>query len=209
MILGEYNSILSLLKIKSMPNTIDDIVIDVALMSQEHSSVEMISNANHIVHLDEIQITQSQFKQIFYPFGENFGLDTKKSSSKDIFPFVTFVSPYRSVGENAFSLLDQIVSNLEDDLNVSRNCFTTYSLMELTNEITSIKSLYDIPVTSVLSSLSWSNIISVLNDFTVTKDMNDSILKPLFVVNVVFKTPNSNVKPTMIKFNYRITSFVL
>lgn len=209
MILGEYNSILSLLKIKSMPNTIDDIVIDVALMSQEHSSVEMISNANHIVHLDEIQITQSQFKQIFYPFGENFGLDTKKSSSKDIFPFVTFVSPYRSVSENAFSLLDQIISNLEDDLNVSRNCFTTYSLMELTNEITSIKTLYDVPVTSVLSSLSWSNILSVLNDFTVTKDMNDSVLKPLFVVNVVFKTPNSNVKPTMIKFNYRITSFVL
>jgi uncharacterized membrane protein len=192
-----------------MPNTIDDIVIDVALMSQEHSSVEMISNANHIVHLDEIQITQTQFKQIFYPFGENFGLDTKKSSSKDIFPFVTFVSPYRSVSENAFSLLDQIISNLEDDLNVSRNCFTTYSLMELTNEITSIKTLYDVPVTSVLSSLSWSNILSVLNDFTVTKDMNDSILKPLFVVNVVFKTPNSNVKPTMIKFNYRITSFVL
>lgn len=209
MILGEYNSILSLHKLKSMPNTIDDIVIDVALMSQQHSSVEMISNANHIVHLDEIQITQSQFKQIFYPFGENFGLDTKKSSSKDIFPFVTFVSPYRSVSENAFSLLDQIISNLEDDLNVSRNCFTTYSLMELTNEITSIKTLYDVPVTSVLSSLSWSNILSVLNDFTVTKDMNDSVLKPLFVVNVVFKTPNSNVKPTMIKFNYRITSFVL
>ena len=193
-----------------MQNTIDDIVIDVALMSQEFSSsIEIISNANHIVYLDEIPITQSQFKQIFYPFGENFGLDTKKSGSKEISPFVTFLSPQRSVTGNSFSLLEQILSNLEDDLNVSRNCFTTYSLMELTNEISSIKTLYDVPITSVLSSLTWSNIVNVLKDFTLTKDLSNSTFKPLLVVNVVFKTPNTNTKPTMIKFNYRITSFVL
>jgi hypothetical protein len=192
-----------------MSDIIDDIVVDVALMLQEHSNVEVITNGNHIIYLDEIQISQTQFKQIFYPFGENFGLDSKKSGSKDIFPFVSFLSPYRTMNENAFSLLDQIITNLEEDLNISRNCFTTYSLMELTNELTSIKTLYDIPVTSVLSSLTWSNIISVLNDFTMTKDMSYSTFKPLFVVNVVFKSPNTNVKPTMIKFNYRIDSFVL
>jgi hypothetical protein len=81
--------------------------------------------------------------------------------------------------------------------------------MELTNEISSIQSLYDVPVTSLLSSLTWSNIVSLLNDYTITKNLSNTVLQPLFVVNVVFKTPNSSVKPTMIKFNYRISSFTL
>ncbi len=192
-----------------MSNTIDDIVIDVAIMSQEHTKVEVISNSNHVVYLDEISISQSQFKQIFYPFGEIFGIDSKKKNSNENLPFVTFTSPYRTVNNSTFSLLEQIISNLEEDLNVSRNCFTTYSLMELTNEISSVQTLYDVPVTSVISSLTWSNIVSLLNDYTMTKNLSNTILQPLFVVNVVFKTPNSTVKPTMIKFNYRISSFTL
>lgn len=192
-----------------MSNTIDDIVIDVAIMSQEHTKVEVISNSNHVVYLDEISISQSQFKQIFYPFGEIFGIDSKKKNSSENLPFVTFTSPYRTVNNSTFSLLEQIISNLEEDLNVSRNCFTTYSLMELTNEISSVQTLYDVPVTSVISSLTWSNIVSLLNDYTITKNLSNTILQPLFVVNVVFKTPNSTVKPTMIKFNYRISSFTL
>ena len=207
-ILVEYNSILSLYKVKKrMQNTIDDIVIDVAIMSQEHTKIEVISNSNHVVYLDEISITQNQFKQIFYPFGEIFGLDGKKRNSYENLSFVTFTSPYRTVDNSTFSLLEQIISNLEEDLNVSRNCFTTYSLMELTNEISNIKTLYDLPVTSLISSLTWSNILSLLDDYTLTKNLSNSLLQPLFVVNVVFKTPNSTVKPTMIKFNYRISSF--
>ena len=126
---------------------------------------------------------------------------------KDFF-YITFLAPYRKIDGKLFSLLEEIIKNIEDDLNVSRNCFTTCSLIELTNDLSNIKTLCDINCCSLLCCLTWSNVLSVLKDYNLANNTN-IIYKPLFVVNVVFKTPNPNVKPTIIKFNYRLSSIFL
>ncbi len=192
-----------------MPSSIEDIVIDVAVLSKEHPSLEIVSNNNHIVHLDEIQIPEGRFRQIFYPYGDFFGIDTQKTNANELLEFVSFQSPWRTVNGQQFSLLDEIIGSAEEDLNVSRNCFTTCSMIELTNEISKIKSLYDIGAQCILTALTWTNIVSVVRENTLTKDTSDSIVKPLLVVNVVFKNPNPNVKPTMIKFPFRLESISL
>jgi len=184
-----------------------EVLIDVAVLSQEYSPIEITCNNNHIVNLDEIEMNEESFRSIFYPYGDNFGLDCKKCTTKEFF-YITFLAPYRKVDGKSFYLLEEIIKNTEEDLNVSRNCFTTCSLIELTNDISKIKTLCDIDCCSLLCSLTWSNIMNLLKDYSLANNHPVNI-RPIFVVNVVFKSPNPNVKPTVVKFNYRITSLCL
>ena len=181
------------------------IVMDVAVLCKEYSNVDITCSNNHVIDLDEIEISAEKFKNIFYPYGENFGIDCNKCNTIHDFFYITFLTPYRKINGEPFSLLEQIIRNIEEDLNVSRNCFTTCSLIELSNDLSRIKTLCDINCCSLLCSLTWSNIISILNDYHLA-DNSVTTVRPLFVVNVVFKTPNPNVKPTTVKFNYRISS---
>jgi len=182
-----------------------NIVMDVAVLSYQYSNVEVNCNNNHIISLDEINISADKFKHIFYPHGENFGIDCNKCNTVSEYFYITFMSPYRKVNGESFSLLEQIIKNIEEDLNVSRNCFTTCSLIELSNDLSRIKTLCDINCCGLLCSLTWSNIMSMLNDYHLA-DCEMTHVSPLFVVNVVFKTPNPNVKTTTVKFNYRISN---
>jgi hypothetical protein len=188
---------------------INDVVIDVAVLCKEYSPLEIVSNDNHIVHLDEIDISESHFRQIFYPYGDFFGIKPNKSNATEFWEFITFHSPWRTVNGRQFSLLDEIIRSAEQDLNVSRNCFTTCSIIELTNEISNIKTLYDIDSKAVLTSLTWTTIISLLRDNTLTKITDDSIIRPLLIINMVFKNSNPHVKPTMVKFPFRLESVSL
>ena len=188
---------------------INDVVVDVAILCKEYSSLDIVSNDNHIIHLDEIEISENHFRQIFYPHGDFFGTDSSKSNATKFWEFITFHSPWRTVNGRQFSLLDEIISSAEQDLNVSRNCFTTCSMIELTNEISNIKTLYDIDTKSVLTCLTWSTIISLLRDNTLTKITDESIISPLLIINIVFKNSNPHVKPTMIKFPFRLESVSL
>jgi len=181
-----------------------NIVMDVAVLCQEYSNIDVTCNNNHVINLDEIEISAEKFKHIFYPYGENFGIDCNKCNTVHDFFYITFLTPYRKINGEPFSLLEQIIKHIEEDLNVSRNCFTTCSLIELSNDLSRIKTLCDINCCSLLCSLTWSNIMSMLKDYHLA-DNTVTYVRPLFVVNVVFKTPNPNVKPTTVKFNYRIS----
>ena len=214
MILGEYSSlvipcIILFIYYSNSMTVINDIVIDIAVMCKEYSSLDIVSNDNHIVHLDEIIISENDFKQIFYSYGDFFGTDSNKSNANVYWDYITFQSPWRTVNSKQFSLLDEIISSAEEDLNVSRNCFTTCSMIELTNEISNIKTLYDIDTKSVLTSLTWTTIISLLRENTLTKITDNSIISPLLIINIVFKNSNPVVKPTMIKFPFRLESVSL
>jgi hypothetical protein len=124
------------------------------------------------------------------------------------FFYLTFLAPYRKVNGKPFSLLEGVIKNTEEDLNVSRNCFTTCSLIDLSNDLSKIKTLCDINCSSLVCSLTWSNIISMLRDYSLVNKHPVNI-KPLFVVNVIFKSPNPCIKPTVVKFNYRVHSVCL
>ena len=187
-------------------NFIDDaITLDIAVLCQDYSPVEVASNNNHIIELDEICIDEQLFKNIFYPYGENFGLEKKNGSHPTVFPYITFLPTHRTIHHGQpFSLLEQIILNIENDLNVTRNCFTTSTLLELSKELSSIKSLCDIECCSLLSSLPWSNVLSIIKNNYISRNTSTPIKQTILIISVIFKTPNSAILPTIIKFKYKM-----
>lgn len=184
----------------------DTISLDVAVLCQEYSPIEVACNNNHIVELDEIPITEEMFRQIFYPYGENFGIDKKVCGNDISFRYITFLPPWRTLNcGKPFSLLEQIILNIENDLNVTRNCFLTCTLIELSKELSNIKTLCDINCCSVLCTLPWSNVINIIRNDYINRDITNPLRQALLVISVIFKTPNTCILPTIIKFKYRMT----
>jgi hypothetical protein len=177
----------------------NNLLVDIAVLCQEYTHIDLTCN-DHIKNLDVIEITEDDFKNIFYPNGETFGLNKLIMNNKELLPYISFIYPYRTTKGKPFSLLEEIYRGLEEDLNISRTCFTTCTSIELTNQLTKIYTLLDINDCSVLCSLQWSNILNIIRE----QGYNKEIKKPLFVISVVFKTPTPTVKPTIIKFNYSI-----
>ena len=174
--------------------------IDVAVVCEEFNNIELMCE-DHILNLDEIDITLEIFQMMFYPYKENFGLNKDFFINNDKFiPLISFFPNVRTINGKNFYLLEELITNIETDLWVSRHCFTKDTLVALTNEITSIKTLLDIKCCSVLSSLTWSNILNIINNYKLIKE--DVI--PILIVNIVFKTPTKNVKDTVVRFQYKI-----
>lgn len=197
------------------------ITIDVAVLCQEYTKIEKMCD-DHIINLDEIEITKELFQCIFYPYYENFGINKNAVCNNCLYsPYISFLPEYRTVNGKKFYLLEEIISNIESDLNISRNCFTVESLVELTNEIISINSFCDINCCSVLASLTWCNILEIIQNYSAINDncggcssgststsSSGSILQPVIpicVISIIFKTPTPGVKNTIVRFNYRIT----
>jgi hypothetical protein len=184
----------------------NNIIIDVAVIAQNTSAIKKQFDNSHIINLDAINISEELFKNIFYPHGNTFGLDKKYCTKEGVIPYISFLPNYRSVDGKKFYLLEEILSNLEKDLNVSRNCFTTDSLVELTNELIDIKSLCNINCCSLLSSLTWENINDIIKNYKLLQDSQDINMKvvPICVVSIIFKTPTEGVEDTIVKFSYKI-----
>ena len=187
------------------------IIIDVAVLCQEYTNVETSCDDN-IINLEEIPVSIEHFQSIFYPYKDNFGINKDfMLNNKCLINLISFLPEHRIIQNTSkhFYLLEEIISNIERNLNISRNCFTKDSLVELTNEIISIQSLLDINCCSVLSSLSWNNVMEVIENyrFINLKNTKDGEIIPICVVNIVFKTPTADVKNTTIRFNYKITNY--
>ena len=173
-----------------MSNNNNTIYLDIAFLCQEYTNIEILPTNNHIIELDEIRIDERVFKQIFYPYGENFGLDNNICSKRQLLNYITFLPPFRTInGGKPFSLLDQIINNIEEDLNVTRNCFTTDSLIELTKELSSIKYLSDLNCCSLVSSLSWSNIMNIIRNDYINRDSSNRLTQTLLAVSVAAPVP--------------------
>jgi hypothetical protein len=187
-------------ELKSVSNKIN---IDVAVLCQEYTTIEKMCS-DHIINLDEIAVTKEIFQTIFYPYHENFGINKNNViNNKTLTPYISFLPENRTVDGKNFYLLEKIISNIENDLNVSRNCFTIESLVELSNEITNLHSLSDLNYCSVLSSLTWPNIVEIIKNYKLS-DNSSTPLIPICVISIVFKTPTVGVKNTIVRFNYRI-----
>jgi hypothetical protein len=170
------------------------------VVCEEYNNIELMCE-DHILNLDEIEITMEMFQMMFYPYKENFGINKDFFiNNKKFLQFISFFPDYRTIAGKKFYLLEGLITNIETDLCISRQCFTKDSLVELTNEITSIKSLLDIKCCSVLSSLTWSNILDIIRNY---KFIHEEVI-PVLIVNVVFKTPTKGVKDTVVRFQYKI-----
>ena len=180
-------------------NLNEKIIIDFAVVCQEFTNIEITCDSNNIITLDEIEITKKDFCNIFYPNNEKFGIN--KTLDKYYHPFISLQAEHRTSDGKKFNLLESILKNLEYDLNISRNCFTTASRIELANEFSNIKSLSDINACSVLASLTWSNLLDILNNYHV----NNMSVSPIFCISIIFKTPTPGARETIIKLNYKFS----
>jgi hypothetical protein len=64
------------------------------------------------------------------------------------------------------------------------------------------KTLKDLNCCDVINSLSWPHIYSIIkNNYLIS---NTTLTDALLVISVVFKSPNCQVHPTIIKFRYKI-----
>ncbi len=179
----------------------DSVELDIAVLGKDTcTSLEFIDKT-HTVELDEIPIDFSLFKQIFYPYGDNFCLE-KLCQNKVMYPYITFSAVYRSYKGKPFSLLDTIIENIETDLDVMRNCFTTCSLIELSKEISNIATLRNIDC--YYSSLTLCNIISIIRNSYTTMIKDNELKYIILVISVIFKSPNPHILPVIIKFRYKI-----
>jgi hypothetical protein len=179
------------------------IFIDAAVICEEFNNIELKCE-DHIVNLDEIDVTMEMFQLMFYPYKENYGLNRDFFINNTKFlPFISFFPEFRSVKGYKFYLLEKIISNIETDLNISRHCFTKDTLVELTNEITSIKTLLDIKCCSVLSSVTWHNILDIIKNYSY---IHKEVI-PILIVNVYFKTPTQGVRDTIVRFHYKICNY--
>jgi hypothetical protein len=181
--------------------TSDRVIIDFAVVCQEFTNIDVTCDNNNIVTLDEIEIKKKDFCDIFYPTGEKFGINKEISLNSKFIPFISLQPSYRTISGKRFILLETIFKNLEFDLNISRNCFTTASKIELTNEFSNIKTLCDINSCSVIASLTWSNIEDLLHNYELS---SNKTIFPIFCISLIFKTPTAGCRETIIKMNYKI-----
>jgi hypothetical protein len=183
---------------------LNKIYIDVAVIHEDYNKIEVKCDY-HTVDLDEISIPIELFQSMFYPYKDQFGINRDFFiKNDDILSFISFSSERRTVKGKKFYLLEELLGNIETDLCISRNCFTKESLVALTNEITLIKTLLDIKCCSVLSALSWENILDIINNYKYIKETTKPI--PVLIVNIVFHTPTCGVKDTLVRFMYKITN---
>jgi len=178
--------------------------LNFAVLSQTYKPIKIDVCQSHTIDLDPIHINIKDFLTIFYPFGDNFGINLQKMNyNKHLINYISFLPSDRTIQSKNFSLLETIILNIENDLNVSRNCFTTSSLIDLTKELSEIKSLCDINCCSVLSSLSWANILSVIQNEQL-RTTGNTLEEIALILSVIFVTPNDDILETVIKFTYVI-----
>ena len=179
--------------------------LDFAVLSQTYKSIKLDVCLNHVIELDPINIGLNDFLTIFYPFGDSFGINLQKMNVNSyLLNYISFLPLYRTFKGKNFSLLENIILNIEADLNVSRNCFTTSSLIDLSKELSEIQTLCDINCCSVLSSLTWSNVVNIIKNEQLTRVNNAPLDNIALVLSVIFVTPHDDILETIVKFTYVI-----
>jgi hypothetical protein len=177
------------------------ITIDIAALCMEYTKIEKMCD-HQIIDLDDIYINKNRFKKLYYPQGETFALDKKIACQEEMIPFISFQHEHRTVKGEKFNLLESIIRSLENTMNASRHCFTSDTMVELTNELGTLKSLCDIPCCSVLASLPWSTLEDTMNTH---KSLNTDNKEPIFHcrLSIYFKSPSVS-EPIVVRFNYVI-----
>jgi len=176
------------------------VTIDIAALCMEFTKLDKICD-NQIIDLDDININIPRFKSIYFPQGETFGINKKAGLNEDIIPFISFQHDYRTVKGNKFVLLEFILRTIENTLNISRNCFSSDTLIELNNEIGTLKTICDIPCCSVLASLNWSTLADTMKTYKTIQTSNNEELEFHCRISIYFKS-SSLKDPIIVRFNY-------
>jgi hypothetical protein len=191
----------------NLEQPMDKVVIDIAAICQEYSVVESMCDNDHTFILDEIPIMVDEFINIFYHDLNQFGINKSYCSDPKMMKYLSLEDTYRKINKKPFFLCNTILKSIENDLNLPRNCFTPNSLIEITGELTNIKSLCDLNCCSVLASLTWNNIKDTIKNYRENCVYKDKQIIPVLVISIMFKTPTPGVKINIIKIPYRIIKY--
>ena len=193
--------------------------IEVAAIGQPLTGVA-IDDQVHKVDLDIVgAISVDEFKSLFYyRDGEMFGVNPNAVLHSQSKSLISFTGDDRTInsGDASFNLIETIFERLEEDLGVKRECFELCSKLELTKELSSIKTLVDIESCVVLCSLKWSDITNLLKNRSNQLGVN---LKGSFIgsdgnvvdgfvhvlkISVIFKNPSPEAKDVVVTFKYAV-----
>lgn len=139
--------------------------LDVAVISYKFNELRQQGDDDHIIELDAIDIDQADFKRLFYYTHHNhntFAVNRQYPAGQEakFYNYIAFAE--QSVDNVLFNLSDEILDNIESDLGISRHMLSTCSLINITKELNSLKSLRDFPTANVTCSLKWSDIVQTL-----------------------------------------------
>lgn len=172
--------------------------IDFAVYTKQLSEINLKNPLDHIVELDYINISESYFKSIFYKTN-NFDINPIAYLDENLLPYISF-SNISVLGKH-FCLYDEIIKNIENDLGISSSMISPCSIISLSKEINSIKTLCDLINTgNELCSLSWSDIINNIK----CNNENSNVVNVILTLSVVFSNPTKGVNATIVKFNYNV-----
>jgi hypothetical protein len=177
------------------------VTIDIAALSMEFTKLNKTCD-DEIIDLDDIYINTKVFQKLYYPQGETFGLDKKIAMRKDMNPFISFHHDYRSIKGQPFNLLESIIRSIENTMNISRQCFSSDTMIELNNELGTLKSICDIPCCSVIASLPWSALIDTMNTYKSIQSLkNKEEIVFHCRISIFFKSPSIE-QAIVVRFNY-------
>ena len=177
------------------------IELDFAILCQAYTPIQTQQPGAKTIVLDTIQITEEEFKILFYS-EERFGLKRNNTANTN---YISLESPFRSINGDVFNLLENIYVNAEECLGVRREAFTLESTMALNKEFSHIHTLYDLSALSVINSLTWSELInSIKNKLQTSFTAQDIRVFTRLGLNVIFKTPTTSVLPLTIKLVYEL-----
>ena len=194
------------------------LTLDIAVISH-NSNIEInIDSDVHNIYLEEIPITLTDFQELFYPDKRNFIIDEIICKNENNLIYTSFNPDLRKTDKGVpLNLFSNIISFYENDLNTSRNAFTPDSLICLTKEINQIQNISDIQSNCIDNSIDWETLIDIISNHykQIINTDNSNIIKNAysfnkkklysnFIVNVVFRSPNTLIKPIIMKIIYKV-----
>ena len=194
------------------------LTLDIAVISH-NSNIEInIDSDVHNIYLEEIPITLTDFQELFYPDKRNFIIDEIICKNENNLIYTSFNPDLRKTDKGVpLNLFSNIISFYENDLNTSRNAFTPDSLICLTKEINQIQNISDIQSNCIDNSIDWETLIDIISNhykqiintdkssiIKNTYSFNKKNLYSNFIINVVFRSPNTLIKPIIMKITYKV-----
>ena len=185
-----------------------DIVIDIACICKNDIFIECDENI-HNIYLDPIDINYKTFQKMFFPTKKCMKFNKCMTDKYKYRNYISLEPSFRKINTQPFHLLESIIQNIENDIGFNREYFTPDSLINITNEISSINTLVDMILIAnkKITSLKWSNIMKLIRDklLNIGQDYKShTYLSVDLIINLIFTFNDITLKQTNIKYIFRV-----
>jgi len=177
--------------------------LDFAVCSRDLLAIQLRDHLDHIIELNNINISEDTFKSIFYQT-DNFAINPNAYLNPQILPLISFGTQtlVGTTNGDRLCLIDEIYKNIENDMGVNRLAFSANTNISLNKQINSIKTLCDLKQGDIVCSLKWSDIVNTISSEFANATPVNKRPKVILTLSVVFTSPTVGVHPTIIRFNY-------